>query len=201
MRLRVVYTFRAGSGTSASRAVVFGAVGPRGRSAKAWRARGRPGSLRSRWSPARGFGALWALLAGVLKTRGGVSEIFAGLGLNFVAQGITLCSSSGPGRDPGVASMSGTRSPFLRSSGCPRFRGEGSRRSLCTAPWERSGSRRSSWPAPGSGSAFKAVAENPLAAILFGAQPSRYVLLAPWVLPELWPASPERSRSLRCTTG
>ena len=28
-------------------------------------------------------GALWALIAGFLKTRGGVNEIFAGLGLNF----------------------------------------------------------------------------------------------------------------------
>ena len=34
-------------------------------------------------------GSLWAALAGFLKVKGGVNEIFGGLGLNFVAQGIT----------------------------------------------------------------------------------------------------------------
>jgi len=53
-------------------------------------------------------GALWALLAGFLKTKGGVNEIFAGLGLNFLAQGIILWLIFGPWRQPGVASMSGT---------------------------------------------------------------------------------------------
>ena len=53
-------------------------------------------------------GALWAILAGWLKTRGGVHEIFAGLGLNFVAQGIALWLIFGPWKRPGVASMSGT---------------------------------------------------------------------------------------------
>jgi ABC-type uncharacterized transport system permease subunit len=53
-------------------------------------------------------GALWALMAGFLKTKGGVNEIFAGLGLNFLAQGIILWLIFGPWRQPGVASMSGT---------------------------------------------------------------------------------------------
>jgi simple sugar transport system permease protein len=53
-------------------------------------------------------GAVWALVAGFLKTRGGVNEIFAGLGLNFVAQGIILWLIFGPWKRPGVASMSGT---------------------------------------------------------------------------------------------
>ncbi|MGD8982284.1 MAG: hypothetical protein PVF42_11890, partial [Desulfobacterales bacterium] len=35
-------------------------------------------------------GAIWAIVAGVLKTKGGINEIFAGLGLNFVGQGIIL---------------------------------------------------------------------------------------------------------------
>jgi simple sugar transport system permease protein len=35
-------------------------------------------------------GALWALFAGFLKTKGDVNEIFAGLGLNFVAQGMVF---------------------------------------------------------------------------------------------------------------
>jgi simple sugar transport system permease protein len=53
-------------------------------------------------------GGVWALLAGYLKTRGGVNEIFAGLGLNFVAQGLILWLIFGPWKRPGVASMSGT---------------------------------------------------------------------------------------------
>jgi general nucleoside transport system permease protein len=56
-------------------------------------------------------GAIWALIAGFLKTKGGVNEIFAGLGLNFVAQGVILWLIFGPWKRPGVASMSGTE-PF-----------------------------------------------------------------------------------------
>lgn len=53
-------------------------------------------------------GALWALSAGWLKSKGGVHEIFAGLGMNFVAQALILWLIFGPWRRPGVASMSGT---------------------------------------------------------------------------------------------
>jgi len=53
-------------------------------------------------------GSLWAIIAGFLKTKGGVNEIFGGLGLNFVAQGIVLWLIFGPWKRPGVASMSGT---------------------------------------------------------------------------------------------
>ena len=53
-------------------------------------------------------GSVWAVLAGFLKTKGGVNEIFGGLGLNFVAQGITLWLIFGPWKRPGVGSMSGT---------------------------------------------------------------------------------------------
>ncbi len=53
-------------------------------------------------------GALWAALAGVLKTFGGVNEIFGGLGLNFIANTIVLWLIYGPWRRPGVASLSGT---------------------------------------------------------------------------------------------
>lgn len=54
-------------------------------------------------------GMLWALLAGVLKTFGGVNEIFGGLGLDFVANAIVLWLIYGPWRRPGVASLSGTQ--------------------------------------------------------------------------------------------
>ncbi len=53
-------------------------------------------------------GGLWGLLAGLLKTKGGVHEIFGGLGLNFVAQGFILWLIFGPWKRPGIASMSGT---------------------------------------------------------------------------------------------
>ena len=56
-------------------------------------------------------GTLWALLAGGLNVGFRISEIFAGLGLNFVAQGLAVYLIFGPWKRPGVASMSGT-APF-----------------------------------------------------------------------------------------
>ena len=53
-------------------------------------------------------GALWGLLAGVLKTHGGVNEIFGGLGLYFVGLGMTTYLVIGPWAREGVASTSGT---------------------------------------------------------------------------------------------
>ncbi len=41
-------------------------------------------------------GALWASLAGALKTFGGVNEIFGGLGLNFVSTALTIYLVFGP---------------------------------------------------------------------------------------------------------
>jgi ABC-type uncharacterized transport system permease subunit len=63
-------------------------------------------------------GMLWAMLAGSLKTFGGVNEIFGGLGLNFVASALNLWLIFGPWKRPGVASMSGTV-PFVRSLWLP----------------------------------------------------------------------------------
>ncbi|MCL5995568.1 MAG: ABC transporter permease [Chloroflexi bacterium] len=59
-------------------------------------------------------GMLWGLLAGALNVYGKISEIFAGLGLNFVAQGLAIYLIFGPWKRPGVASMSGTE-PFDES--------------------------------------------------------------------------------------
>jgi simple sugar transport system permease protein len=73
-------------------------------------------------------GALWAGLAGALKTFGGVNEIFGGLGLNFVATAFTLWLIFGPWKRPGVASMSGTV-PFAEKLWLPMFQG------LRLSPW------------------------------------------------------------------
>lgn len=64
------------------------------------------------------FGISWALLAGILKTRGKVNEIFGGLGLDFVAAGLTLYLVIGPWSRPGIASTSGT-APFPRDAWLP----------------------------------------------------------------------------------
>ncbi|NMC29747.1 MAG: ABC transporter permease [Pelolinea sp.] len=56
-------------------------------------------------------GALWAALTGILRLFGGVSEIFAGVGLNFVATALSLWLIFDPWKRPGVGSMSGTE-PF-----------------------------------------------------------------------------------------
>ena len=67
-------------------------------------------------------GALWALLAGVLKTFGKVHEIFGGLGLNFIATGLSLYLIIGPWKLPGIASTSGTEL-FRKSAWLPTFPG------------------------------------------------------------------------------
>ncbi len=67
-------------------------------------------------------GAAWALVAGLLKTYGNVHEIFGGLGLNFVATGITLYLIIGPWKREGIASTSGTES-FPRAAWLPTLPG------------------------------------------------------------------------------
>lgn len=67
-------------------------------------------------------GALWASLAGALKTFGGVNEIFGGLGMNFVATALTLWLIFGPWKRPGVGSMSGTE-PFPEQLWLPQLTG------------------------------------------------------------------------------
>ena len=123
------------------------------------------------------FGALWALLAGWLKVRGGVHEIFAGLGLNFVAMGLILWMIFGPWKRAGIASMSGTQ-PFPRELWFPTL--EGWRVSpialglallvILVTAWVLYRSR--------IGLNLDAVGRNPRAVRLFGLSPSRYMLLA-----------------------
>jgi len=63
-------------------------------------------------------GALWGLLTGVLRTHGHVNEIFAGLGLNFVAAALTNYLIFGPWKPPDGATMSGT-DPFPQQAWMP----------------------------------------------------------------------------------
>lgn len=65
-------------------------------------------------------GGLWGVLAGVLNVYGRINEIFAGLGLNFVADGLALYLIFGPWKKEGVASMSGTE-PFPDTLWLPTF--------------------------------------------------------------------------------
>jgi general nucleoside transport system permease protein len=73
-------------------------------------------------------GALWASLAGALKTFGGVNEIFGGLGLNFVATALTIWLIFGPWKRAGIGSMSGTQ-PFPEHLWLPTFEG------MRLSPW------------------------------------------------------------------
>lgn len=122
-------------------------------------------------------GIIWALLAGVLKFYGGVSEIFAGLGLNFIATALTLWLIFGPWKRAGVASMSGTE-PFDMAIWLPTL----------------TGYRLSIWSLLLAvvsvlivyfilkhtvvGLRLKAVGKNYKAAIQMGISPSKYMLLS-----------------------
>jgi len=122
-------------------------------------------------------GALWAVLAGLLKTRGGVNEIFAGLGLNFVAQAVTLWLIFGPWRRPGIASMSGTQ-PFDSALWLPTLPGIRispvglilALGALGITGWMLSKTRL--------GLALKAIGRNRIAAYLHGLKPDRATLVA-----------------------
>tara|TARA_Y100001960_G_scaffold262211_1_gene283551 strand:- start:3190 stop:4236 length:1047 start_codon:yes stop_codon:yes gene_type:complete len=67
-------------------------------------------------------GAFWGLLVGLLKVKGGVNEIFGGLGLNFVATGLVVYLIIGPWSRKGIASTSGTE-PFHQKAWFPTLEG------------------------------------------------------------------------------
>ncbi len=122
-------------------------------------------------------GALWALIAGFLKTKGGVNEIFAGLGLNFVAQGVILWLVFGPWKRPGVASMSGTEvfPPELWLSQIASIRlSLPALAIVCIALILTALLLRYTK----IGLHLKAIGSNPSAAYLFGLKPARNMVLA-----------------------
>jgi general nucleoside transport system permease protein len=122
-------------------------------------------------------GSVWAILAGFLKTKGGVNEIFGGLGLNFVAQGITLWLIFGPWKRPGVGSMSGTEL-FPESLWLPTFlSGKLSPVGLAVAvlalvlaTWVLNRTRL--------GLALKGIGSNARAAYIHGLNPNTYFIMA-----------------------
>ncbi len=122
-------------------------------------------------------GAIWAGLAGALKTYGGVNEIFGGLGLNFVATALTLWLIFGPWKRPGVGSMSGTV-PFPETLWLPMLTG------LRLSPWALGLAilfvivvyflMKGTY----FGLRIKAVGKNIKAAYLHGIPTTRYLMLA-----------------------
>lgn len=66
------------------------------------------------------FGALWAGISAVLKTRGHVNEIFSGLALNNLAIILTNYLISGPWQPPEGGSFRGT-APFQEAALLPLF--------------------------------------------------------------------------------
>jgi simple sugar transport system permease protein len=122
-------------------------------------------------------GGLWAIIVGFLKVKGGVNEIFGGLGLNFVAQGITLWLIFGPWKRPGVASMSGTElfPPSLWLPNVPTLRLSVVGLALTVvvlfgAGWVLNRTRL--------GLALKGIGNNARAAYLYGLKPNRYIIIA-----------------------
>lgn len=122
-------------------------------------------------------GALWALLAGVLKVRFKVNEIFGGLGLDFVATGVTVYLIIGPWARAGVASTSGT-DLFRPAAWLPTL-GD-SRLSIIAIAVAVIGVAVVYVLARGTmyGLRLKAVGANPQSAHLLGIPTSRYMLSA-----------------------
>lgn len=122
-------------------------------------------------------GGSWGLLAGLLKTRGGVHEIFGGLGLNFVAQGFILWLIFGPWKRPGIASMSGTEllPHKLWLTALPGLRVATAGLIIAVVVLIFTGlllekSRL--------GLKLRAIGQNPKAALLYAISPERYYLLS-----------------------
>ncbi|PIE70499.1 MAG: ABC transporter permease [Deltaproteobacteria bacterium] len=122
-------------------------------------------------------GGIWALFAGILKTRGGINEIFAGLGLNFVAQGMVLWLIFGPWKRPGIASMSGTEllphDLWLSTATPLRITPTGIVITVAVVVLTALLLRYST-----IGLRLRAIGNNPDAVILYGHRPGRYMLMA-----------------------
>ncbi|MGI6367383.1 MAG: ABC transporter permease [Anaerolineae bacterium] len=122
-------------------------------------------------------GALWGVLIGLLRVYGGVNEIFAGLGMNFVGSALTNYLIFGPWKPERGATMSGT-DPFPLEVWMPMI-----------------GHTRASWLAlllaivaiavvfiilrdTQWGLVLKAIGLNPVAANRMGVNTNRHLMLA-----------------------
>jgi len=122
-------------------------------------------------------GALWALLAAALRIYGRVHEIFAGLGLNFVAMATTNFLIFGPWKQPGIATMSGTelfpKSAWLHNIGTSALGPVEIALAVTGLLVAYVSLRGTMW-----GLRLKALGQNPRAAFLLGVETEREMLLA-----------------------
>lgn len=122
-------------------------------------------------------GALWAGIVGLLKTRGGVNEIFGGLALNNLAIILTVYLISSPWQPPEGGSFRGTV-PFHEEALLPLMSGSRfSPLSLVIAGLAFAAVvlalRNSNW-----GLKLKALGRNPRSAFLLGVSSNREAMLA-----------------------
>ena len=122
-------------------------------------------------------GVAWALLAGALRTYGKVHEIFAGLGLNFVAMATTNFLIFGPWKQPGIASMSGTEM-FRKTAWLPNA--GGFELGLVEMVLAVAAIALATFALRGTilGLRLKAIGKNPRAAFVLGVETNRNMMLA-----------------------
>ncbi len=122
-------------------------------------------------------GAAWGLFAGVIKTKGKVSEIFAGLGLNFVAQAAIIYLIFGPWRQTRSATASGTdlmpQAIWMPTVGDTRLSAYAVGGALILLVVIGLALARTRW-----GLQLKAVGKNPRAAFVLGVPTDRVLLSA-----------------------
>lgn len=126
---------------------------------------------------AMAFGALWAALAAILKTRGRVHEIFGGLALNNIAIILTNYLISGPWQPPEGGTFRGTQ-PFQDGALLPlvgesRFAPISLVLAIIAFVLVVITLRGTFW-----GLKLKALGKNPFSAFLLGVSSEREVILA-----------------------
>jgi ABC-type uncharacterized transport system permease subunit len=126
---------------------------------------------------AMALGGLWAVLAGILKTRGGVHEIFGGVALNNLAIIATNYLISGPWQPPEGGTFRGTE-PFPSQAlfpllGDTRFSPLTLVLALAVLGLVALSLRGTSW-----GLRLKALGKNPRSAFLLGVPSERETLIA-----------------------
>ena len=122
-------------------------------------------------------GALWGLLVGVLRVKGGVNEIFGGIGLNFVATGLIVYLVIGPWSREGVASTGGTE-PFRAEAWFPTIDGLRASPLALVIAFLALASVMFLLSRTNFGLRLRATGKNSLAANRFGIATSRYLLMA-----------------------